>query len=124
MDWFPDTKVNQHVTFDLATLIWFEPYLSNDHLHVGDDKGISISNIRHTMLHVASNIAATLKSNLGEGKRTDFWYLVLLGKRSYLRSRHLVLWSLGTLTGQQRSYGTGLVEAREGISTPSAPYLR
>jgi len=26
-----------------------------------------------------------------------------------LRSRHLVLWSLGTLTGQQRFYGTGLV---------------
>jgi hypothetical protein len=28
------------------------------------------------------------------------------GKRSYLRSRHLVLWSLGTLIGQQRFYGS------------------
>jgi hypothetical protein len=28
---------------------------------------------------------------------------------SSLRSRHLVLWSLGTLTSQQRFYGTRLV---------------
>jgi hypothetical protein len=32
---------------------------------------------------------------------------------SSLRSRHLVLWSLGTLTGQQRFYGTGLVTQKE-----------
>ena len=51
VDWLPDTRVNQHVTSDLATLIGFEPYLSNDHLHVGDDKDISMFNIRHTMLH-------------------------------------------------------------------------
>jgi hypothetical protein len=31
------------------------------------------------------------------------------GNWSCLRSRHLVLWLLGTLTGQQRSYGSGLV---------------
>jgi hypothetical protein len=42
-------------------------------------------------------------------KRTDFWHRVLLGENVLLRSRHLVLWSLGTLTGQQRFYGTGLV---------------
>jgi hypothetical protein len=59
---------------------------------------------------VALDIAAALKNNLlNYGKRTDFWHLVLLGKRSCLRSRHLVLWSLGTLTGQQRFYGSGLV---------------
>jgi hypothetical protein len=74
---------------------------------------------------VAPDIAAALKNNLLiYGKRTDIWHLVLLGKRSSLRSRHLVLWSLGTLTGQQRFYGAGLVVAMEGISTPSAPYLR
>jgi hypothetical protein len=43
--------VNQHVTFDLATFVGFEPYISNDRLHVGDDKCLFISNIRHTMLH-------------------------------------------------------------------------
>jgi hypothetical protein len=43
------------------------------------------------------------------GKRTEFWRLVLLGKMSFLRSHHLVLWSLETLTGQQRFYDTGLV---------------
>ena len=35
--------------------------------------------------------------------------LFFYGKISYLRSHHLVLWSLGTLTGQQRFYGSGLV---------------
>jgi hypothetical protein len=61
---------------------------------------------------VALDIAAALKiidHLLIYGKRTDIWHLVLLEKRSCLRSRHLVLWSLGTLTGQQRFYGTGLV---------------
>jgi hypothetical protein len=62
---------------------------------------------------VAPDIAAALKNNVivkkDWGKRTDFWHLILLGKMSCLRSRHLVLWSLGTLTGQQRFYGTGLV---------------
>jgi len=33
----------------------------------------------------------------------------LMGNGLCLRSRHLVLWSLGTLTGQQRFYGSGLV---------------
>jgi hypothetical protein len=46
------------------------------------------------------------------------------GERSRSRSHNLVLRSLRILTGQQRFYGTGLVVAREGISTPNAPYLR
>jgi len=33
----------------------------------------------------------------------------LKGKMYCLRSRHLVLWSVGTLTGQQKFYGLGLV---------------
>jgi histone deacetylase 1/2 len=48
--WFPDTSMNQHFTPDLATLIDSAPYLGNDHLHVGDGKGLSISYIGHTML--------------------------------------------------------------------------
>jgi hypothetical protein len=35
---------------DLTTLIDFVPYLGNDHLHLSDNKGISISHIGHTML--------------------------------------------------------------------------
>jgi len=46
-----DTSTNQHVTLALATLIGSEPYLSNDLLHVGNGKALSISNIRHTTLH-------------------------------------------------------------------------
>jgi hypothetical protein len=42
--------VNQHITPDLATLTDYAPYLGNDHLHISDDKGLSISHIRHTML--------------------------------------------------------------------------
>jgi len=34
----------------LATLTDSAPYLGNDHFHVGDDKGLSISHIGHTML--------------------------------------------------------------------------
>ena len=48
--WFPDTSANQHVTPNLTTLIDSAPYLSNDHLHVGDGKGLSISHIGHTTL--------------------------------------------------------------------------
>jgi len=58
------------------------------------------------------------------GKEQISGILFFDGKISCLRSRHLILRSLGTLTDQQRFYGTGLVVAREGISTPSAPYLR
>jgi hypothetical protein len=43
--------MNQHVTSDIATLTKSTPYLGNDHLHVGDVKGLSISNIEHTMLY-------------------------------------------------------------------------
>ena len=49
--WFPNTSAYQHITPDLATLTDSAPYLGNDHLHVGDGKGLSISHIEHTMLH-------------------------------------------------------------------------
>jgi len=42
-------------------------------------------------------------------KIINIWNLALWGKFSNLRSRHLVLWSLETLIGQQRFYGTRLV---------------
>jgi len=42
--------VNQHVTPDLATLTDSATYLGNDHLHVGNGKGLFVSHIRHTML--------------------------------------------------------------------------
>jgi histone deacetylase 1/2 len=52
VNWFPDTSVNQHVTHNLANLMWSKPYLGNDQLHVGDGKGILISNSGHTKLHI------------------------------------------------------------------------
>jgi histone deacetylase 1/2 len=48
--WFPDTSANQHITPDLMTLTDFASYLGNDHLHVGDGKGLYISYIGHTVL--------------------------------------------------------------------------
>lgn len=63
-----------------------------------------------------------LKNFHGKEQISDI--LFFDGKISRLRNRHLVLRSLGTLTRQQRFYGTGLVVAKEGISTPSTPYLR
>jgi len=54
--WFPDTSRNQHVTLDLATLTDSTTYLGNDHLHVGEGKGLDISHIGHTMLHSPKHI--------------------------------------------------------------------
>jgi len=49
--WFPDTGANHHVTLDFVSMTISEPYLGNDHLHVGDDKGLNISNIAHSKIH-------------------------------------------------------------------------
>jgi len=54
--WFSDTSANQHVTLDLATLTDSATYLGNDHLHVGDGKGLGISHIGHTTLHSLKHI--------------------------------------------------------------------
>ena len=58
---------------------------------------------------VAPDIAATLKIYLMIMEKNRFLASCSFRKKACLRSRHLVLWSLGTLTGQQRFYGTGLV---------------
>jgi len=49
--WFPDTGANHYVTPDIASMTSSEPYLGNDHLHVGDGKGLVISNIAHSKIH-------------------------------------------------------------------------
>jgi hypothetical protein len=48
--WFPDTGANHHVTPDLASMTSSEPYCGNDYLHVGDGKGLTISNIAHSKI--------------------------------------------------------------------------
>jgi hypothetical protein len=48
---------------NLATLTESASYLGNDHFHVGDGKGFSISNIGHTMLH-SSKYTFTLSNVL------------------------------------------------------------
>jgi len=57
---------------------------------------------------VAPDIAAVLKIKSLE-KNGFLVSCSLMGNGLCLRSRHLVLWSLGTLTGQQIFYGSGLV---------------
>jgi hypothetical protein len=61
---------------------------------------------------VAPDIAAALKIK-SFGKEWISGILFFDGERSCLRSRHLVLWSLGILTGQQRFYGTRLATQKE-----------
>jgi len=51
VDWFLDTKMNQHITPDLVILTRSELYFGNDHLHIGNGKSLSISNIGYIMLH-------------------------------------------------------------------------
>jgi hypothetical protein len=48
--WFPDTDANQHVTPDITGMTHVEPYLGKDQLHVGDGKGLVISNTTHNIL--------------------------------------------------------------------------
>jgi len=49
--WFPDTGANHHETPDIASMTSSEPYLGNDHLHVGNGKGLVISNIVHSKIY-------------------------------------------------------------------------
>jgi len=49
--WFPNAGANHHVTLDLVSMTSSEPYLGNDHLHVGDGKSLVISNIAHSKIH-------------------------------------------------------------------------
>jgi hypothetical protein len=56
---------------------------------------------------------------LMEKKKEQISDILFFGRKgSSLRSRHLVLWSLGTLTGQQRFFGTDWLREREDIITP------
>jgi hypothetical protein len=48
--WFPDIGANQHVTPDIAGTTNTKPYLGNDQLHIGDGKGLVISNTTHNIL--------------------------------------------------------------------------
>jgi hypothetical protein len=50
--WFPDTSANQLVTLNIASMINTKPYLGNDQLHVGDGKGLVISNTAYTTLNI------------------------------------------------------------------------
>jgi quinolinate synthase len=51
--WFPDTGANHHVMSDLG----------NDHLHIGDGKGLVISNITHSKIR-SPNYMFTLSNIL------------------------------------------------------------
>jgi hypothetical protein len=48
--WFPDTDANQQVTPDIAGMTLAKPYPGNDQLHIGDGKGLVISNTTHNIL--------------------------------------------------------------------------
>jgi len=47
--WFPNTGANHHVMPDLVSMMSLEPYLGNDHLHVG--KGLVILIIARSKIH-------------------------------------------------------------------------
>jgi hypothetical protein len=53
--WFPDTCANHHVTSNLTSITSSEPYLGNDHLHVGNGKGLIILNIAHSKICSPNN---------------------------------------------------------------------
>ncbi|KAJ6733370.1 hypothetical protein OIU74_005177 [Salix koriyanagi] len=56
VEWFPDTGANHHVTPDITGMASTKPYLGNDQLHVGDGKGLVISNTAHKILHTPKRV--------------------------------------------------------------------
>ena len=48
--WFLDMGVNQCVTHDFMNMTNLESYLGIGQLHVGDGKGLSISNVAHSII--------------------------------------------------------------------------
>jgi hypothetical protein len=68
------------------------------------------------MVCVAPDIATTFKNSIFFNKEQIYSILFFDEKMSYLKSCHIVLWSLGTLIDQQRFYGTRLVTKK--ISSP------
>jgi len=54
--WFPDTSANQHVTPDITDITHAKPYLGNDQLHVGDGKGLVISNTTYNILRTPKRV--------------------------------------------------------------------
>jgi len=60
--WFPDTDANQHVTPDIAGMKHAKPYFGNDQLHVGDGKGLVISNIAYNILRTSKRVFHCLMS--------------------------------------------------------------
>jgi len=54
--WFPDTSANQHVTHDFMNMTNSEPYPSIGQLYVDDGKGLSISNVAHSIICMSKHI--------------------------------------------------------------------
>jgi hypothetical protein len=54
--WFPDTGANQHVTPDITGMTHAKPYLGNDQLHVGNGKGLVISNTAYKILRTPKRV--------------------------------------------------------------------
>jgi hypothetical protein len=63
LTWFLDTSANHHITPNLTSMTSSKPYLSNDHLHVRDGKGLVISNIAHSKIR-SPNCTFTLSNIL------------------------------------------------------------
>ncbi|KAJ6925643.1 hypothetical protein NC651_010142 [Populus alba x Populus x berolinensis] len=78
----------------------------------------SIDHPTNTMLLFATLGRMDRKTDHQEDKKI----LSFVGGK-WNKSRHLVFWSLGTLTGLI-DRARRLVASREGISTPNTPYLR
>jgi hypothetical protein len=45
-----------HPTLDITGMTHAKFYLSNDQLHVGDGKGLVISNTAHNLLHISKQV--------------------------------------------------------------------
>jgi hypothetical protein len=54
--WFLDIGANQHVTPNITSMTHAKTYLGNDQFHVGDGKGLVISNTTYNILHTLKQV--------------------------------------------------------------------
>jgi hypothetical protein len=125
----PSTKVpkaGRRESYSNSHII-FSPYSAQDRSHILSKKKKKTKKQTKTQPTLLTSLPHPYKPNRHhpycrtrhhDDPKNNSWFmkkeqisdiLFFWRKISYLRSRHLVLWSLGTLTSQQRFYGSGLI---------------
>jgi hypothetical protein len=105
ISWFQWSQVSKHPDWKPYVNAWFTRFKVS----------VNLQFLLFFMFVTPGHRGDQLKNNL-DWKKNRYLASCSLGEK--WRSRHLVLWSLGTLTGQQRFYGTGTGYAKGKMLSP------